>query len=168
MEIRVNGELHTVADPRRNLLSFLRFDLGLTGTKYGCGEGLCGSCTVLVDGQVLRTCLSNTGAVAGGELRTIEGLASPSNADAIELADLHPVQAAFVEETALQCGYCTPGFIMTAVALLEREPHPSRQQVREALSENMCRCGAYQRIEDAVMRAADLLGAKQERETSND
>lgn len=174
MELRVNGDVHTVADPRRNLLSFLRFDLGLTGTKYGCGEGLCGSCTVLVDGQVLRTCLSTTGAVAGGELRTIEGLASNANADALQLADLHPVQAAFVEETALQCGYCTPGFVMTAIALLEREPQPSRQQVREALSENMCRCGAYQRIEDAVMRAADLLVADQaanqtaEQDTNND
>jgi aerobic-type carbon monoxide dehydrogenase small subunit (CoxS/CutS family) len=176
MEIRVNGDAHPVADPRRNLLSFLRFDLGLTGTKYGCGEGLCGSCSVLVDGQVLRACLSNTGAVAGGDLRTIEGLAPSANGDAPQLADLHPVQAAFVEETALQCGYCTPGFIMTAVALLEREPQPSREQVREALSENMCRCGAYQRIENAVLRASELLIANQaanhpdhqERQTSHD
>ena len=159
MEIRVNGDAHDVSDPRRNLLSYLRFDLGLTGTKYGCGEGLCGSCTVLVDGQVLRACLSSTGAVAGGDLRTIEGLApnSAPRAAVPQLSDLHPVQAAFVEETALQCGYCTPGFVMTAVALLEREPDPSREQVREALSENMCRCGAYQRIEDAVMRAAKLV-----------
>ncbi|HJN92792.1 MAG TPA: (2Fe-2S)-binding protein, partial [Dehalococcoidia bacterium] len=157
MEIRVNGDAHAVSDPRRNLLSYLRFDLGLTGTKYGCGEGLCGSCTVLVDGQVLRACLTSTGAVAGGDLRTIEGLASNPNADAPQLTDLHPVQAAFVEETALQCGYCTPGFVMAAVALLEREPDPSREQVREALSENMCRCGAYQRIEDAVMRAAEQM-----------
>ncbi len=176
MDIRVNGDTHTVADPRRNLLSFLRFDLGLTGTKYGCGEGLCGSCSVLVDGQVLRACLSNTGAVAGGDLRTIEGLAPSANGEAPQLADLHPVQAAFVEEIALQCGYCTPGFIMTAVALLEREPQPSREQIREALSENMCRCGAYQRIENALLRASELLianqaanhTAKQERQTSHD
>ncbi len=156
MEIRVNGAAQAVSDPRRNLLSFLRFDLGLTGTKYGCGEGLCGACTVLVDGQVLRSCLSTTAAVAGGELLTIEGLTPGAVTRA---ADLHPVQAAFVELTALQCGYCTPGFIMTAVALLEREPRPTREQVREALAENMCRCGAYQRIEDAIMLAAERLAS---------
>ena len=145
MDIHVNGRPHDVENPRRNLLSFLRFDLGLTGTKYGCGEGLCGACTVLVDGQVLRACLSTAGAAMGGEVRTIEGLAG---------AELHPLQQAFVEGNAMQCGYCIPGFIMTALALLEREPRPSREQVREALAENMCRCGVYQRIEDAVLLAA--------------
>ena len=151
MDIHVNGRPHGADDPRRNLLSFLRFDLGLTGTKYGCGEGLCGACTVLVDGQVLRACLSTTGAAMGGEVRTIEGVAG---------AELHPLQQAFVEGNAMQCGYCIPGFIMTALALLEREPRPSREQVREALAENMCRCGVYQRIEDAVLLAAGRIAER--------
>ncbi len=146
VNLHVNGELRDAADPRRNLLSYLRFDLALTGTKYGCGEGLCGACTVLVDGQPLRSCLATVASVAGGQVTTIEGLATG------EL--LHPVQEAFVEETALQCGFCIPGFIMTAVALLARVPQPDSGQVREALAENMCRCGAYPRIERAVLRAA--------------
>jgi aerobic-type carbon monoxide dehydrogenase small subunit (CoxS/CutS family) len=147
--IRVNGEEREAPNADRNLLSFLRFDLGLTGTKYGCGEGLCGSCTVLVDGQPLRTCQSTVGAVLGGELTTIEGLANDG--------ELHPVQQAFVEESAMQCGYCTPGFIMTAAALLARETQPGREQVREALSNHICRCGAYQRIERAVLKAAEAM-----------
>ncbi len=142
MQIHVNGTTYELGNERQNLLSYLRFELGLTGSKYGCGEGLCGACTVLVDGQVLRACMATTAAVAGGDLRTIEGLGTD--------AMLHPVQEAFVDCNAMQCGYCIPGFIMTSVALLEREPHPSRAQIREALSENMCRCGTYQRIEDAV------------------
>jgi nicotinate dehydrogenase subunit A len=146
VSLDVNGERREGAEPRRNLLSYLRFDLGLTGTKYGCGEGLCGACTVLVDGQPLRACLATVGSVAGGRLTTIEGLA--------EANALHPVQRAFVEESAMQCGYCIPGFIMSAVALLSRVPHPDAGQVREALAENMCRCGAYVRIERAVLRAA--------------
>ena len=146
VNLHVNGELRDAADPRRNLLSYLRFDLALTGTKYGCGEGLCGACTVLVDGQPLRSCLSTVASVAGGRVTTIEGLATEEA--------LHPVQEAFIEETALQCGYCIPGFIMSAVALLARVPQPDTGQVREALAENMCRCGAYPRIERAVLRAA--------------
>ena len=147
MQIHVNGTTHELEDPRRNLLSYLRFDLGLTGSKYGCGEGLCGACTVLVDGQVLRACLTTTAAVAGGDLRTIEGLATDKA--------LHPVQEAIVDCNAMQCGYCIPGFVLTSVALLERDPSPSRAQIREALSENMCRCGTYQRIEDAVALAVE-------------
>ena len=135
-----------MAAPGRNLLSYLRFDLGLTGTKYGCGEGLCGACTVLVDGQPLRACQTTVGAVAGGTITTIEGLARDGA--------LHPVQAAFVEESAMQCGYCIPGFIMAAVALLNREGQPTGVQIREALAENMCRCGTYQRIQRAVEKAA--------------
>ena len=149
MEIHVNAQPREVANPRRNLLSYLRFDLGLTGSKYGCGEGLCGACTVLVDGQVLRSCMITAGAVGGGDLRTIEGLAQGG--------DLHPLQQAFVDGNAMQCGYCIPGFIMTALGLLEREPQPSRSQIREALAENMCRCGTYQRIEDAVVLAAERM-----------
>jgi len=144
--LHINGEEHTADDPRRNLLSFIRYDAGLTGTKYGCGEGLCGACTVLVDGPVVRSCQTTVGAVAGGAVTTIEGLASGG--------ELHPVQQAFIDETAMQCGYCIPGFIMTTVALLSRDPHPGDAQVREALSQNMCRCGTYQRILRAVERAA--------------
>ena len=146
LSIRVNGEERQVSAPERNLLSYLRFDLGLTGTKYGCGEGLCGACTILLDGQPLRACMTTVGSAAGGSLTTIEGLASD--------AKLHPVQQAFVDESAMQCGYCIPGFIMTAVGLLSREAQPNISQIREALAENMCRCGTYQRIQQAVERAA--------------
>jgi aerobic-type carbon monoxide dehydrogenase small subunit (CoxS/CutS family) len=146
VSLTVNGATAEARDPRRNLLSFLRFDLGLTGSKYGCGEGLCGACTVLVDGQPLRACLATVSAVAGGAVTTIEGLADGEQ--------LHPVQAAFVAESAMQCGYCIPGFVMSSVALLNRTPRPSSTEVRAALAENMCRCGTYPRIERAVLRAA--------------
>jgi aerobic-type carbon monoxide dehydrogenase small subunit (CoxS/CutS family) len=144
--LMVNGLELEVALPGRNLLSYLRYDLGLTGTKYGCGEGLCGACTVLVDGQPLRACMTTAGAVAGGVVITIEGLSDGQS--------LHPVQRAFIEETAMQCGYCTPGFILSAVGLLNREASPTSEQVREALAEHICRCGTYQRIQRAVERAA--------------
>ncbi|MEX2373880.1 MAG: (2Fe-2S)-binding protein [Dehalococcoidia bacterium] len=147
--LTVNGIERDATRGERNLLSYLRFDLGLTGSKYGCGEGLCGACTVLVDGQPLRACMSTVGAVTGGEIVTIEGLARGESFE-----DLHPVQRAFVEEQAMQCGYCIPGFVMGTVGLLNREPNPSAGQVREALAEHMCRCGTYQRIERAVLRAA--------------
>jgi nicotinate dehydrogenase subunit A len=149
--ISINGEAREAPDASRNLLSFIRFDAGLTGTKYGCGEGVCGACTVLVDGQPLRSCMTTVGAVAGGSLTTIEGLAVAGS--------LHPLQQAFIDEQAMQCGYCIPGFIMTSVALLNREHSPDRAQIREALSQNMCRCGTYQRIIRAVERAAGSGGA---------
>jgi carbon-monoxide dehydrogenase small subunit len=149
VSIRVNGEVRQAPDHDRSLLSFIRYDLGLTGTKCGCAEGLCGACTVLVDGQPLRTCMTAVGEVMGGSIITIEGLA--------ENGALHPVQQAFVEESAMQCGYCTPGFVMAAVALLGRELQPSGAQIREALAENMCRCGTYQRIQWAVERAARVI-----------
>jgi aerobic-type carbon monoxide dehydrogenase small subunit (CoxS/CutS family) len=145
--LTVNGEQLEAEQPQRNLLSYLRYDLQLTGTKYGCGEGLCGACTVLVDGRPTRSCLSTVGAVAGGQITTIEGLANDDK--------LHPVQQAFIDETAMQCGYCIPGFIMTAAALLARDPDPSGAQIKEALVEHMCRCGTYQRIIRAVQRAAE-------------
>ena len=148
--IRINGEAHEAAEASRNLLSFIRFDAGLTGTKYGCGEGVCGACTVLVDGQPLRACMTTVGAVAGGSVTTIEGIAPETG--------LHPVQQAFIDEQAMQCGYCIPGFIMTSVALLNRVHAPDRAQIREALSQNMCRCGTYQRIVKAVERAASAEG----------
>jgi aerobic-type carbon monoxide dehydrogenase small subunit (CoxS/CutS family) len=144
--LRINGEAVEASDSARNLLSFIRFDAGLTGTKYGCGEGVCGACTVLVDGQPVRSCMATVGAVAGGSITTIEGLADDG--------DLHPVQQAFIDEQAMQCGYCIPGFIMTSVALLNRTQRPDRDTIREALSQNMCRCGTYQRIIRAVERAA--------------
>jgi nicotinate dehydrogenase subunit A len=147
VNLSVNGISREAADSRRNLLSYIRFDLGLTGSKYGCGEGLCGACTVLVDGRPLRACMATVASVAGGSITTIEGLADGDV--------LHPVQQAFVDESAAQCGYCIPGFVMTAAALLARVPHPDRGQVREALAENMCRCGTYPRIERAVLRAAE-------------
>lgn len=146
MALRVNGGEREALNPRRNLLSYLRYDLGLTGTKYGCGEGLCGACTVLVDGQPLKSCMSTVGAVAGGSITTIEGVANDGS--------LHAVQKAFVDESAMQCGYCIPGFIMAAIGMLDRDSRPSRDTVREALSGNLCRCGTYLRIERAVMRAA--------------
>lgn len=152
--LRVNGEITQAPDSARNLLSYIRYDLGLTGTKYGCGEGLCGACTVLVDGQPLRACLTTVGAVAGGAITTIEGLAGDGT--------LHPVQQAFVEESAMQCGYCIPGFIMAAVGLLNREARPTSEQIREALAENMCRCGTYQRIQRAVERAAQKIAEERQ------
>ena len=148
VSIHVNGEARQAPGRERNLLSYLRYDLGLTGTKYGCGEGLCGACTVLVDGQALRACQTTVGEVAGGSITTIEGLAQDTA--------LHPVQQAFIDESAMQCGYCTPGLIMAAVALLSRERRPGSDQIREALAENMCRCGTYQRIQRAIERAARL------------
>ena len=150
LSVIVNGEEQDAPEPGRNLLSFLRFDLGLTGSKYGCGEGLCGACTVLVDGQPLRACMATVGSVVGGSITTIEGLA--------QNGDLHPVQQAFIDESAMQCGYCIPGFIMTAIGLLGRDASPSNAQIREALAENMCRCGTYMRIQRAVERASGQSG----------
>ncbi len=148
--VTVNGEPREAASAGRNLLSYLRFDLGLTGSKYGCGEGLCGACTVLVDGQPLRSCMTTVDAIAGGDITTIEGLA--------QAGELHAVQEAFVAQSAMQCGYCIPGFIMTAVGLLNREANPTTPQIREVLAENVCRCGTYQRIERAVADAATAIG----------
>jgi aerobic-type carbon monoxide dehydrogenase small subunit (CoxS/CutS family) len=149
-DLTVNGEGRIAPASRRNLLSYLRYDLGLTGAKYGCGEGLCGACTVLVDGQPVKACMTTVGAVSGGAVTTIEGLASGT--------ELHPLQAAFIAESAMQCGYCVPGFIMAAAGLLERDPQASADTVREALSGNLCRCGVYMRIERAIRRAARDLG----------
>ncbi len=147
--INVNGELREAPNLGRNLLSYLRYDLGLTGSKYGCGDGLCGACTVLVDGQPQRSCMTTVGAVLGGSITTIEGLEREGF--------LHPVQQAFVEESAMQCGYCIPGFIMAVVGFLNNEPQPTAVQIREALAENMCRCGTYVRIQRAVERAAEEM-----------
>jgi aerobic-type carbon monoxide dehydrogenase small subunit (CoxS/CutS family) len=150
VNIRINGQPVDANDLSRNLLSFIRFDVGLTGTKYGCGEGVCGACTVLVDGQPTRACMTTVGAVAGGSVTTIEGIARDG--------ELHPVQQAFIDQQAMQCGYCIPGFILTSVALLNRVSSPDAATIREALSQNMCRCGTYQRIQRAVEQAASKDG----------
>lgn len=150
----MNGALCEAPNPSRNLLSYLRYDLGLTGTKYGCGDGVCGACTILVDGQPQRSCQATVGAVGGGTITTIEGLAEGDR--------LHPVQEAFVEESAMQCGYCIPGFIMAATGFLGREPRPTSAQIRQALAENMCRCGTYMRIQRAIERAVEKLAEESE------
>ncbi len=143
----VNGVEHKVeVASEASLLNVLRDDLGLTGAKYGCGEGQCGACTVLVDGSPVRSCRMQIGAAAGKKITTIEGLAADSS--------LHPVQQAFLELEAFQCGYCTPGMVMSAAALLQRIPQPRREQIITHMNGNVCRCGAYLRIIEAVQHAA--------------
>ena len=155
----VNGRQRTVTvDPERPLLDVLREELQLTGTKYGCGEGRCGACTVLVDGKRVRSCITPAASVAGKEVLTIEGLAPSKPPSATEGAALHPVQAAFLAERAFQCGYCTPGMIMTTVALLQETPHPTDEQILTAVNGNLCRCCDYPRILKAVHRAAEAGG----------
>ncbi len=150
MQLTVNGNTYQVADePDRPLLWVLRDELGLTGTKYGCGIGICGACDVHLDGIVVRSCVFMLSAVGDKQIRTIEGLADG------EL--LHPVQQAFLDEQAAQCGWCTSGQIMRAAALLEINPNPSEEQIVSALNNNYCRCGAYGRIKRAVGRAAELV-----------
>ena len=133
-------------DKERSLLWVLRTELGLTGTKYGCGEGLCGACTVLVDGEVELSCQTAIGEVEGAEVTTIEGLAKNGQ--------LHPLQKAFIQHDALQCGYCTSGMIMKAHALLTDNPEPSRNEIIQEMNENLCRCGAHVRIVKAILTAA--------------
>jgi carbon-monoxide dehydrogenase small subunit len=139
-------------DGTRMLAYVLRSDLGLTGTKVGCGEGLCGACTVLVNGEAVRSCSTPLSAVAGKEVLTIEGLE--------QKGVLHPVQEAFLAHSAYQCGFCTPGMILSAYALLKKTPKPDRRQVAEALDGNLCRCGAHVRILAAVEAAAGKGGAR--------
>lgn len=147
--LRVNGRVHDLAvDPAASLLTVLRNDLGLNGPKYGCGLGECGACMVLVDGKALRACTLPVGDLGAREVTTLEGLGTT--------ADPHPVQRAFVQTQAAQCGYCLNGMIMTTVALLRRAPRPSDAQARAALSHNLCRCGTHLEILGAVQRAAEL------------
>jgi nicotinate dehydrogenase subunit A len=147
--LRVNGIDYPIPlDPDRSLLYVLREELGLTGTKYGCGEGECGACKVLVDGIAVRSCKTPIGEVVGRSVTTIEGLAQDGR--------LHPVQQAFIDAGAFQCGYCTPGMILAAASLLTQNPHPSEGEVRAAMDGNLCRCGGYLRILEAVHRASRL------------
>lgn len=144
--LRINGaERRVPREPDRSLLYVLREELGLTGAKYGCGEGECGACKVLVDGVAVRACKTPVGETVGRSVITIEALASGDR--------LHPVQQAFLDANAFQCGFCTPGMILAVVALLQQNPHPSDDDVRTALDGNLCRCGGYLRILDAVQRA---------------
>jgi len=148
--LTVNGVRHERGvEPRLLLSDFLRHDLGLTGTHVGCEHGVCGACTVLLDGDAVRSCLILAVQADGHELVTVEGLAPPGGGD-----ELHPLQAAFREAHGLQCGFCTPGFLMTLVPFLREHPHPSEPEIREALSGNLCRCTGYQGIVAAVQLAA--------------
>jgi aerobic-type carbon monoxide dehydrogenase small subunit (CoxS/CutS family) len=151
----INGQSQELAaDPARSLLSVLRDDLSLTGCKYGCGEGECGACTVLIDGEAIRSCVTSLKDCAGKKITTIEGLAGG--------AKLHPLQEAFLEKGAMQCGYCTTGMIMSGVALLADHPQPTHDDIVEHMDGNICRCGTYARIVAAIQRAAELQkgGAK--------
>jgi len=150
MDVVINGARKQIhADPERLLLFVLRNELDLTGTKYGCGEGQCGACTVLIDGIPTRSCQTKLKEIAGKEITTIEGLASGTR--------LHPVQQSFVECDAMQCGYCTSGMILSSVALLQRNPAPASAEIKSALEGNICRCGTYNRIVAAVHQAARLM-----------
>lgn len=151
-QLHVNGEVHDVAfQAHKTLLEVLREDMGLTGTKHGCELGECGTCTVLIDGEPQLSCLVLGLACDGVAIETVEGMAGPEGA--------HPLQTAFAELGAAQCGYCTPGFLLTAQALLERNPNPDRDTLIEELSGNLCRCTGYLKIYEAIERVADEAGA---------
>lgn len=155
MDIEINGRAVSVPEDLQDvrLLDFLRDFAGLNGTKFGCGIGVCGACTVHVDGTAVRSCQVSAAQAAGQRITTIEGLADTSPGDG-----LHPVQTAWIEEAVPQCGYCQPGQIMTAAAFLARNLDPSEEDIREEMSGNLCRCGTYTRIRKAVMRAAREAG----------
>jgi aerobic carbon-monoxide dehydrogenase small subunit len=154
LALTVNGTLRTLRVPARRLLSdALRHDLGLTGTHVGCEHGVCGCCTVLLDGEPVRSCLIFAVSVRGRAVTTIEGLAAPDGT-------LHPVQQAFAECHGLQCGFCTPGFVMAVCGLLADNPQPTESDVLEGISGNLCRCTGYQNIIRAVHRAAELLAGE--------
>jgi aerobic carbon-monoxide dehydrogenase small subunit len=147
MKLKVNGDAYEIAaGPWRTLLEVLRYELGLTGTKEGCSTGSCGSCTVLMGGKAVNACLVFIAEAEGKEITTIEGLSMGEK--------LHPLQQAFIDEGAVQCGFCTPGMILAAKAFLDSNPRPSETQIREALAGNLCRCTGYDKIVRAIMRAA--------------
>ena len=151
LRLSVNAESHSLeVDPAAPLLYVLRNQLELNGPKYGCGSGQCGACMVLIDGQAVMSCLVPVKGVEGKEVVTLAGLTGEAGA-------LHPVQQAFIEEQAAQCGYCTNGMILSAVALLDRNPQPGEAEIRRALLPNLCRCGAQSRVVRAVLRAAQMI-----------
>ncbi len=153
IELTVNGDRYEVAvEPSRSLAEVLREDLGLTGTKIGCNQGDCGACTVLIDGRSVASCMTLAVEAQHREITTIEGLAA-------SLQNLHPIQEAFVEHGAVQCGFCTSGMIMSAKNLLDKNPSPSEQEIRHALSGNLCRCTGYTKIVEAIDAAAGNLAA---------
>lgn len=151
IELMVNGTRHSVAsDGEASLLAVLRDEIGLTGAKYGCGEGQCGACTVLIDGFPQRSCITKVWSVGGKAVTTIEGIERDGK--------LHPLQEAFLAEDALQCGYCTSGMIVSAVGLLKASPNPSVAEIVEFMQGNICRCGTYPRIVAAIQKAAAEIG----------
>jgi carbon-monoxide dehydrogenase small subunit len=150
--LTVNGrEYHGRAEVRKTLADFIREECGLTGTHLGCEHGVCGACTILMNGEAVRSCLLFAVQAEGADLRTVEGLADGDR--------LHPIQQAFWENHGLQCGFCTPGFLMTSVAFLRDNPHPTEREIREGLAGNLCRCTGYQNIVKAVAAAAEMLAA---------
>ncbi|MEC3768400.1 MULTISPECIES: (2Fe-2S)-binding protein [Cupriavidus] len=150
IEVTVNGEEHQVQVPARRLLAdLLRDDLNLTGTKRGCETGICGACSVLVDGEVVKSCLMLAVQARGRHVMTVEGLAADGQ--------LHPLQQSFMEHGGLQCGYCTPGFLMAACALLANNPNPTEEEVRHGLNGNLCRCTGYVGIVESVLSAAEAM-----------
>lgn len=152
IRLTINGKIQVVdVNPQTSLLTVLRDHLDLTGSKYGCGEGQCGACTVLVDGKAQRSCITRVGTVSQKQITTIEGLASGER--------LHPVQEAFLEAGAMQCAYCTSGMIMSAVALLKKNAAPKESEILDFMEGNICRCGTYPRIVNAIQKAAEAMGA---------
>jgi carbon-monoxide dehydrogenase small subunit len=156
VNVTVNGKQYTrQVEPRLLLSDFIRHDIGLTGTHVGCEHGVCGTCTILFDGQSVRSCLMFAVQANGHEITTVEGLG--------DMEHLHPLQEAFMEAHALQCGFCTPGFLMTLVPFLRENPNPDDQQIREAIAGNLCRCTGYQNIVDAVRLAATKMAGNHRR-----
>ena len=150
IQFELNGKPVSMSfESDRILLTVLRIDFGLTGTKFGCGLGFCGSCTIIMDNQPVRSCMVPLSSIDGAKIITIEGMAKNGT--------LHPIQKAFIKHDALQCGYCTPGMIMNAYGLLLRNPEPSRQEIIQAMEDNLCRCGTYNRIIKAIQTAADEM-----------
>lgn len=153
VKLNINGGEYGIhAEPRRTLLDAIRNDIGLTGTKKGCDEGTCGACTVLIDGKPIYACLTLAIEAQNKEIETIENLA--------ENGELHPIQISFIEDDALQCGFCTPGQIMTIKALLQQNPKPTELDVKRAITGNICRCGAYPNITKAALRAAEKMSTE--------
>lgn len=157
LRLTVNGNRYEVLiEPRRTLLDLLRNDLGLTGTKRACNEGTCGACTVLLDGQAIYACMALAIECRGRSVETIEGLTKNGR--------LHPIQQAFIDQGAFQCGFCTPGQIMSVLALLRKHPNPTTDQIHRHLAGNLCRCGTYPKIVEAVLQASELLRREKKRD----